>query len=236
MIEPSLNYAGLPLHWPARKPYESHHPGKFETGRSANYLRKNPQRDPRGHGRYRHDAGRVGLQRDDTRPVRSLASPLNNNPRPATNGVFFQAKRLRGAYQRNTADLLQTITEVHPLNPAALKTLAEQIPGAVKADANAAPAPSRPSPAAAVKTELLALFDSASGQQAMALLQKGELPAEAAGLAVPPHIKAAMDAVENLKTDAEVAAASKTFKTKISKTPCGPLATRSRPLIPPPNR
>ena len=34
---------------------------------------------------------------------------------------FFQAKRLRGAYQRNTADLLQTIVEVHPLDPGALK-------------------------------------------------------------------------------------------------------------------
>src|SRR6476619_6530053 len=30
---------------------------------------------------------------------------------------FFQAKRLRGAYQRNTADLLQTIVDVRPLDP-----------------------------------------------------------------------------------------------------------------------
>src|SRR5579863_6714550 len=37
---------------------------------------------------------------------------------------FFQAKRLRGALQRNTADLLQTVTDVHPLDPADLKQLA----------------------------------------------------------------------------------------------------------------
>src|SRR6478752_7690136 len=41
---------------------------------------------------------------------------------------FFQAKRLRGAYQRNTADLLQTIIDVRPLDPAALKNLAQQLP------------------------------------------------------------------------------------------------------------
>ena len=39
---------------------------------------------------------------------------------------FFQAKRLRGAYQRNTADLLQTIVEVRPLDPGALRKMAEQ--------------------------------------------------------------------------------------------------------------
>src|SRR5438105_12646472 len=31
---------------------------------------------------------------------------------------FFQAKRLRGAYQRNTADLLQAVMEVRALDPA----------------------------------------------------------------------------------------------------------------------
>src|SRR3954453_8340620 len=31
---------------------------------------------------------------------------------------FFQAKRLRGAFQRNTAELLQAVSEVHPLEAA----------------------------------------------------------------------------------------------------------------------
>src|SRR6478752_10441832 len=39
---------------------------------------------------------------------------------------FFQAKRLRGAYQRNTADLVQSITEVHPLDSASVKSFAQQ--------------------------------------------------------------------------------------------------------------
>jgi hypothetical protein len=33
---------------------------------------------------------------------------------------FFQAKRLRGAIQRNTIDILQNTTDVHPLDAAAL--------------------------------------------------------------------------------------------------------------------
>src|SRR5215831_17897885 len=34
---------------------------------------------------------------------------------------FFQAKRMRGAIQRNTADLLQATAEVHAFSPTALK-------------------------------------------------------------------------------------------------------------------
>ena len=34
---------------------------------------------------------------------------------------FFQAKRLRGALQRNSLDLLQSTVELHPLTAAALK-------------------------------------------------------------------------------------------------------------------
>src|SRR5574340_1115601 len=34
---------------------------------------------------------------------------------------FFQAKRLRGAFQRNTLDLLQSIVELHPVTAEALK-------------------------------------------------------------------------------------------------------------------
>ena len=42
---------------------------------------------------------------------------------------FFQAKRLRGALQRNSLDLLQSTVELHPLTAAALKAAAEQLPG-----------------------------------------------------------------------------------------------------------
>src|SRR3954464_2010424 len=40
---------------------------------------------------------------------------------------FFQAKRLRGAYQRNTADLLQSITETHAIDSAVLKKVSSQL-------------------------------------------------------------------------------------------------------------
>jgi hypothetical protein len=109
---------------------------------------------------------------------------------------FFQAKRLRGAYQRNTADLLQTLTEVHAVDAATLKSLAQQ-------------APANPSNADAAKqkSDLLALLDSKAGQQAMALLQKGVLPEIPAAPPVPANIKKALDAVDNMEPDVQVAAA-----------------------------
>src|SRR5215471_3105121 len=65
---------------------------------------------------------------------------------------FFQAKRLRGAFQRNTAELLQSVSEVHALDPAALKQWAEG------------------------KPELSAVLNSPSGQEALGCLQRGEVP------------------------------------------------------------
>src|SRR5512147_3015772 len=39
---------------------------------------------------------------------------------------FFQAKRVRGTYQRTTLDLFQSTVEVHPLDTAALKKAVAQ--------------------------------------------------------------------------------------------------------------
>src|SRR5690242_2728520 len=61
---------------------------------------------------------------------------------------FFQAKRLRGAYQRNTADLVQNMTEVHQVDVAAIKSFAQQAPGESKA-----------------KGDLITFIDSPGGQQ-----------------------------------------------------------------------
>ncbi|MGD0259411.1 MAG: DUF4337 family protein [Verrucomicrobiota bacterium] len=108
---------------------------------------------------------------------------------------FFQAKRLRGAIQRNALDLLQSTVELHPLNAAALKDTAEQLAAKVN-DAEAVK----------VKTELLAVLDSPAGQQALSFLQRGEVPPAGAAPAVDPNVKAALDAVENLAPDPEVAA------------------------------
>ena len=112
---------------------------------------------------------------------------------------FFQAKRLRGAYQRNTADLLQSMTDVHPVDPTRLTALA-QSPADPAREASVADA-------AKARSDLVALLDSGAGQQALALLQKGEIPGTSAGAAVAPNIKAALDAAEEFRTDAEVAKA-----------------------------
>ncbi len=103
---------------------------------------------------------------------------------------FFQAKRLRGAIQRNTYDLLQATTVLRGLDPAALRQAAQSTgqPEAAKA-----------------KDDLLALLDSARGQQALAFLQRGELPQIPAAAPVEPNVKAAMTAVEDSKPEPEIA-------------------------------
>jgi hypothetical protein len=103
---------------------------------------------------------------------------------------FFQAKRLRGAYQRNTADLVQNMTEVHQVDVAAIKSFVQQAPGESKA-----------------KGDLMTLIDSPAGQQAAELLQKGELPALPPEVPISENIKKAMDEVETLDSDADVAVA-----------------------------
>jgi hypothetical protein len=108
---------------------------------------------------------------------------------------FFQAKRLRGAFQRSSLDLLQGIVEVRPLDAAALTHSAEQLP-----------AQPEQSEAAKVRTEMLATLESPAGQQALGFLQRGDLPpAGAAAVAAPdPNVKAALDAVESLKPEPEL--------------------------------
>jgi hypothetical protein len=102
---------------------------------------------------------------------------------------FFQAKRLRGAYQRNTADLVQNMTEVRPVDAVAIKAFA-QAAGDSKA-----------------KSDLLTLLDSPAGRQAVAALQKGELAATPGEVHIPTDIQKALDTVESSDADPEVAAA-----------------------------
>jgi hypothetical protein len=108
---------------------------------------------------------------------------------------FFQAKRLRGAVQRNTADLLQTVTEVHSLDSAALKQLAMPATGQAAT-----------SEQEALHKQFLEVLDSAAGQQALALLQSGEPPNAVSAPALDARIKAAMEGVETSIPDTELAA------------------------------
>ena len=106
---------------------------------------------------------------------------------------FFQAKRLRGALQRNALDMLQSTVELHPLTAAGLKAAAEQWP--------AQPSESE---AAKVRTEMLGLLDSSTGQQALAVLQRGEVPQPGTAPELDPNLKAALAAVENLTPESQV--------------------------------
>jgi hypothetical protein len=107
---------------------------------------------------------------------------------------FFQAKRLRGAIQRNTADLLQATTEIHPVNATALKEAIRQ-----------APVRENSLEVEPVKKQLLALLESAPGQQALAALQSLEPPKNSSSRAWDPNITAAMEGVESSTPDAELA-------------------------------
>jgi len=108
---------------------------------------------------------------------------------------FFQAKRLRGALQRNTVDLLQTVAEVHTLDAAALKRAVDEMP-----------AEAGQTEAGNIKKELVSLLDSPGGQQALTFLRNRELPAAGQGAALDQKIKAAMEGVEASIADAEMAA------------------------------
>ncbi len=98
---------------------------------------------------------------------------------------FFQAKRLRGAIQRNSMDLLQNTVGFHPLRAEALTECAAQSP---------------------VKADLVATLQSSAGQQALTFLREGKVPSAGPERTIDPNVKAALQAVEALKTDAEVAA------------------------------
>jgi len=102
---------------------------------------------------------------------------------------FFQAKRLRGALQRNTLDLLQNAADLHPLDPVALKNFVAQ---------------QNQAEAANWKTEMLTLLDSTAGQQALAALQKGEVPGAGAGPAWDPKVKAATEAIAAAEAETQI--------------------------------
>jgi hypothetical protein len=109
---------------------------------------------------------------------------------------FFQAKRVRGAVQQNSTDLLQVLTDIHPFNAQAVRLFTQS--------SNAQPG-NQAEPASA-KTDLLALLESPPGQQALALLEKGELPPTGPAPALDPKLTAAFAAVENMSPDPEMAA------------------------------
>jgi hypothetical protein len=105
---------------------------------------------------------------------------------------FFQAKRLRGAIQHNTADLLQTVTAIHPFDPDALRQLTSQSSQVTSEETDP------------LRKQLTSLLDSPAGQQALSLLQSGQSPKIGAAQPLDPSIESAMKAVETSTPDAEM--------------------------------
>ena len=95
---------------------------------------------------------------------------------------FFQAKRLRGDYESNTAELLRSLTEVRPFDLAALRA------------------------AAAGNTELTRLLDSPAAASAAGYLASGKVPPLAPAPPPDPQVKAALDGLVHLVPDTEMAA------------------------------
>jgi hypothetical protein len=95
---------------------------------------------------------------------------------------FFQAKRLRGAYQSSTVELLTNLSQVRPFDPAALRTVA----------------PSNP--------DLAAALNSDAGKQALDCLQHAQVPPVPAPSPMDPKVKAALDGLARLVPDAQMTA------------------------------
>ncbi|HEY1111570.1 MAG TPA: DUF4337 family protein [Opitutaceae bacterium] len=94
---------------------------------------------------------------------------------------FFQAKRLRGALQRNTLDLMHSTTEVRALSREALR-------------------------AALAGTPAAAALESGGGRQALGALLEGELPKPAATRPIAAEVQAALHALEVSRPDGELVA------------------------------
>lgn len=82
--------------------------------------------------------------------------------------AFFQAKRLRGAIQSGTLDLVQILDDEHQFNAEGLRSFTATLP------------------------------DPEPVQSALTLLLSGRLPEQAAAPALDPQLKAALDAIEHL--------------------------------------
>jgi Domain of unknown function (DUF4337) len=94
---------------------------------------------------------------------------------------FFQAKRQRSANARNNLDLLEVLAPPQPLDLAALQQ------------------------AVTASDKLRMLLDNPAGQNALTLLQKGELPVTTKSDPLPSEIADALAAIEALKPEAEIA-------------------------------
>jgi len=108
---------------------------------------------------------------------RSLAAQLQS--KAGDQWSFFQAKRLRGAMQRSTIDLMFASTELRPLELAALRAALTGSPAGTA-------------------------LESPAGQQALRALTAGEMPVPAAKAALAPALADALGALEHAQPETEL--------------------------------
>lgn len=107
---------------------------------------------------------------------------------------FFQAKRLRGAFQTSTVDLLRSLVGVRSLDAAGLSAAIQSLPAG----------PGREGDVTAVKSEMTALVGSAAFRQAWDTVAKGEFPAAGVAPVLDPGIQAAQAGVESNLPEADI--------------------------------
>ncbi|SPE51800.1 conserved membrane hypothetical protein [Verrucomicrobia bacterium] len=113
---------------------------------------------------------------------------------------FFQAKRLRGAFEQTTFELLQNAGDIHAVNGAALKAATEQL-----ASQLASAAPAEQAEQQKLKTDILTLLDSPQGQQALSFLGRNQPPEPPPAVTPPPQVQAALEAMDSSKSESEIA-------------------------------
>jgi hypothetical protein len=126
-------------------------------------------------------AGLASSEMTNAQYDRSLAAQQQSKAGDQWN--YFQAKKLRGAFQRNTAELLQAVAEVHPLDVARLKSWAEK-----------------------EQPQVVTLMDSKAGQEALNWLQRAEVASPKAELTQDPKLQAALAGIEKSMADRELMA------------------------------
>ena len=133
-------------------------------------------------------AGLASSEMTKAQYVRSLGAQQQS--KAGDQWSFFQAKRMRSAIQNNTADLLQTVSEVSRLDAKVFGQQIEQLSA----------------PSMDAKQRVVSLLQSDVGSQVLTSLSKGELPPYPAPPSLDPALKAALEAVENSAPDEEMRA------------------------------
>ena len=134
-------------------------------------------------------AGLASSEMTRAQYFRSFAAQMQSKAGDQWN--FFQAKRLRGAMQQNTVDMLRTATEPRALDDETIRALLAKLPNPIGSDGK--------SPGATSESSILI-------QHLQAALQRGELPGIVPAPPVDPGMKAALVAVESSAPESEIAA------------------------------